>query len=144
MKVVLQRVKNAKVKVNDKEISKIEKGFLIFLSIANDDSEKQVNSLVDKIFNLRVFSDENGKMNLSLKQVKGEVLVVSQFTLYANCRKGNRPSFKKAAEPKKAEILYNLFFEKISKLIPAKKGIFGAKMEISLVNDGPVTLILES
>jgi len=144
MKAVIQCVSNAKVKVNGKEIGKIGKGFLILLGISQNDSEEKVGYLVNKIFNLRVFTDKKAKMNLSLAAVKGEVLVVSQFTLYANCQKGNRPSFTKAAQPNKAKMLYNLFVEKMSKLVSTKSGVFGAKMEISLVNDGPVTLILEN
>ncbi len=145
MKAVIQRVKKAKVLVYNKVVAQINSGFLVFLGIAQDDTEKELNWLVKKIVNLRIMSDEQGKMNKSLKDVGGQLLLVSQFTLYGDCRKGNRPSFIKAAEPKKAEGLYNLFIAKAESLgIKIKSGIFKAMMKIELTNDGPVTIIVDS
>lgn len=144
MKLVVQRVKNAEVKVDEEEISKINKGFLVLIGITHNDTEKNADYLAKKLCNLRVFEDENGKMNLNLSQVGGELLIVSQFTLYANCKDGNRPSFTDAAKPEKAIELYEYFCEKCSEReINVKKGIFGADMKVSLLNDGPVTIILE-
>ena len=145
MKIVVQRVKNAKVEVDEKVVGKIGKGFLVLLGITHDDTKEIADYLVKKLCNLRVFEDENEKMNLSLKDVEGELLIVSQFTLYADCSKGNRPSFISAAKPEKAEELYNYFCEKCNKEYELKveKGIFGADMKVSLLNDGPVTIIIE-
>jgi len=144
MKAVIQRVKKAKVLVNKKVVTQIASGFLVFLGIAHNDTEKELDWLVKKIVNLRIMSDEQGKMNKSLKETDGEMLLVSQFTLYGDCTKGNRPSFVKAAEPKKAERLYNLFISKTKSLgVKVKSGIFKAMMEVELVNDGPVTLIVD-
>lgn len=144
MKAVVQRVKKAKVSVNNKIISQIGRGFLVFLGIAQNDTEKQVDWLANKIVNLRIMSDEKGKMNKSLKETNGQLLIVSQFTLYGDCRKGNRPSFTQAADPVKAEKLYNLFIKKVKSLeVKVKSGIFGAMMEIELINDGPVTIIVD-
>lgn len=144
MKVVIQRVKNAEVKVDENIIGKIEQGFLILLGVAPQDDEKIVESLVEKICNLRIFSDENGKMNLSIKDINGEMLVVSQFTLYADCQKGNRPSFTGVALPEKANTLYEYFIKKCKeKVKKVETGEFGADMKVSLLNDGPVTIILE-
>ena len=144
MKVIIQRVKEASVKVDGKEISKIEKGFLVLIGITHTDTEKEADYLVKKVTNLRVFEDENGKMNLSLKDVGGKLLIVSQFTLYGNCENGNRPSFTEAAKPDIANELYEYFCEKCKDNgIEVKKGIFGADMKVSLINDGPVTLIIE-
>lgn len=145
MKAVIQRVKKAKVFVKGKVISQIGSGFLVFLGISRDDTFKQVDWLAKKIVNLRIMSDEADKMNKSLKEIKGQLLVVSQFTLYGDCRKGNRPSFIKAAEPIKAEEFYNLFIDKARELgVEVKSGVFGAMMEIELINDGPVTIIIEN
>ena len=145
MKIVVQRVKNAKVEVDKKIVGKIEKGFLVLLGVTHNDTKEIADYLVKKLCNLRVFEDENEKMNLSLKDVEGELLIVSQFTLYADCSKGNRPSFISAAKPEKAEELYNYFCEKCNKDygIKVEKGIFGADMKVSLLNDGPVTIIIE-
>jgi len=145
MKAVIQRVKKAKVIVNNKTISQIGPGFLVFLGIGQDDKEKQIDWLAKKIVNLRIMSDEKGKMNKSLKETNGELLIVSQFTLYGDCQKGNRPSFIKAADPIKAERFYNLFVARAESLgVKVKLGIFGAMMEIGLVNDGPVTILIEN
>ena len=145
MKLVIQRVKNASVEVDKKIVGKIEKGFLVLIGIKVGDTKEQADYLVRKLCNLRVFSDENDKMNLSLKDVGGELLVVSQFTLYGDCRKGRRPSFSSAARPEVATKLYEEFIEKARKEgIVTKTGQFGAHMMVDLTNDGPVTILLES
>ena len=144
MKVLVQRVKQASVNVEGKEISKIEKGFLVFVGITHIDTEKEADYLVKKVTNLRVFEDDNGKMNLSLKDVKGKLLIVSQFTLYGNCERGNTPSITEAANPDVANTLYEYFCLKCEQEgIEVQRGIFGADMKVSLINDGPVTIILE-
>lgn len=145
MRVVIQRVKNASVEIDNKVNGKINTGFLVLLGIASTDTKQDVDYLVKKVVNLRVFSDENDKMNLSLKDVNGELLVISQFTLYGNCREGNRPSFIEAAKPDVAIPLYEYFVEECKKQIPVvETGVFGADMKVSLLNDGPVTIIIES
>ena len=145
MKIVVQRVKNAKVEVEGKVVGKIDKGFLVLLGVTHNDTEEQADYLAKKLCGLRVFTDENDKMNLSLKDVGGELLIVSQFTLYADCSQGNRPSFINAAKPDKAEELYEYFCNQCSQKynIKVEKGIFGADMKVSLLNDGPVTIIIE-
>ena len=145
MKIVIQRVKNAKVDVEGKTVGKIDKGFLVLLGVTNGDTKEQADYLVKKLCKLRVFTDENDKMNLDIKQVGGKLLIVSQFTLYANCKDGNRPSFTDAARPEEAEELYEYFCEQCKEKygIEVEKGIFGAHMEVSLLNDGPVTIIIE-
>lgn len=145
MKLVVQRVLNAQVDVDGKTVGKIDKGFMVLCGITHEDTEKEADVLARKLCNLRVFEDENGKMNLSLKDVDGELLIISQFTLYADTMSsGNRPSFIAAARPEKAEPLYEYFLEKCrQENIKVEKGIFGADMKVSLVNDGPVTIILE-
>lgn len=144
MKLVVQRVKEAKVEVDEKMVGKINKGFLVLIGITHEDEKEQADYLVKKLCNLRVFEDENGKMNLGLKDIKGELLIVSQFTLYADCSNGNRPSFTNAAKPEKANELYEYFCKECEKNnIKVEKGIFGADMKVSLINDGPVTIIIE-
>ncbi len=144
MKLVIQRVKNAQVEVDSKIVGKIEKGFLVLIGITHDDTEANADYLAKKLCNLRIFEDENEKMNLALKDVGGELLLVSQFTLYANCADGNRPSFTDAARPDEAEKLYEYFCKKCEEYnIHIEKGIFGADMKVSLLNDGPVTIIME-
>ena len=144
MKLVIQRVKNAKVDVDGKTVGSIEKGFLVLLGVTHTDTKETADYLVKKLCKLRVFEDENGKMNLSIKDVGGQLLIVSQFTLYADCSGGNRPSFVNAAKPELANELYEYFCEKCKEeQIEVQKGIFGANMKVSLLNDGPVTIILE-
>ena len=144
MKILVQRVKEAEIKVEGKTVGKIEKGFLVLLGITHTDTRENADYLVKKLCKLRVFTDENDKMNLALKDVNGELLIVSQFTLYADCSQGNRPSFIEAAKPDKANELYEYFCEQCSKnAIHVEKGIFGADMKVSLLNDGPVTIIIE-
>lgn len=144
MKLVVQRVKNAKVEVDEKTVGSINQGFLVLLGVTHTDTRSKADYLVKKLCNLRVFEDENGKMNLELKDVEGELLIVSQFTLYADCSQGNRPSFINAAKPDVANELYEYFCEKCKEQnIKVEKGIFGAVMKVSLLNDGPVTIILE-
>ena len=145
MKLVIQRVSSASVSIDNKVKSQISSGLLILFGAKDGDNKSQLDWLVNKIANLRIFSDSKDKMNLSVQDIKGEVLVVSQFTLYADCQKGNRPSFTEAANPEVAQELYNLFVKKLQDLdIPTKTGEFGAKMDVQLTNDGPVTIILES
>ena len=144
MKLVVQRVKNADVKVDDKTVGKIGKGFLVLVGITHTDTKEEADYLAKKLCNLRVFEDENGKMNLGLKDVDGELLIISQFTLYAETKDGNRPSFVEAARPEVAEPLYEYFLSKCREYgIKVEKGIFGADMKVSLLNDGPVTIIVE-
>lgn len=144
MKLVIQRVKNANVKVNNKVVGEIEKGFMVLIGITHTDTKETANYLVKKLCKLRVFEDENGKMNLSLKDVGGKLLIISQFTLYANCSDGNRPSFTDAAKPDFASELYEYFCDECKKQdIEVQKGIFGAHMDVSLLNDGPVTIVIE-
>lgn len=145
MKLVLQRVKEACVTVEGEIIGEIKNGFLILVGISEEDTREDVDVLVSKMINLRVFEDESNKMNLSLKDIGGSVLSVSQFTLYGDVRKGRRPNFTKAARPKKAEELYDYFNEQIiAQNIETKTGQFGAMMDVQLINDGPVTIILQS
>lgn len=145
MKIVLQRVKNAKVLIDNKINGEIEKGYLILLGIGKHDTEEISLHMIEKIKKLRLFEDENGKTNLSLEQVDGKVLVVSQFTLYADCRKGTRPSFADAAPPEMAENLYNYFISQCKSIFgDVQHGEFGADMQVELVNDGPFTIYLES
>ena len=145
MKLVIQRVSKAKVEVDNKTVGSIGKGFLVLVGITHTDTEKEADDLANKLCKMRIFEDENGKMNLSLKDVGGELLIVSQFTLYADCAKGNRPSFIEAARPEQATPLYEYFCKKCEEQgIKVEKGVFGAHMEVSLLNDGPVTIVLES
>ncbi len=144
MIVVIQRVTNASVKVEDKIISSINNGMLILLGISDDDSEEDIIKMTNKISKLRIFNDDNEVMNKNINEINGEVLVVSQFTLYGNVKKGNRPSYIEAAKPDIAKPIYNLFIKELNRLInnKVKTGIFGAYMSVDLINDGPVTLII--
>ena len=146
MRLVVQRVNEANVKVDNKIVGQIKKGFLVLLGIKSTDTKKDVDYLVRKLVNLRIFSDENNKMNLALKDVGGELLIISQFTLYGDCKKsGNRPSFSDSAKPELAIPLYEYFIEECKKQVPiVQTGIFGSDMKVSLLNDGPVTIILDS
>lgn len=144
MKIVIQRVTHASVTVDGNVCGKIGKGFLVLLGIGKDDTEAECERLAKKMTGLRIFSDENDKTNLSLKDVNGELLIISQFTLYADCKKGFRPNFLNAMEPVEAERLYNYFCDLCQKEIPVvERGIFGADMKVDLLNDGPFTIILE-
>ena len=145
MRAVVQRVKSASVTVDGKLISEIGKGLLIFHGVAQEDTSSDLDYLTNKVANLRVFEDDEGRMNRSLLEIGGAALVVSQFTLYGDCRKGRRPSFIDAAPPDKAEALYQQFIQALSSAgIPVKSGIFQAMMDVELVNDGPVTILLDS
>lgn len=144
MRAVLQRVTEASVAVDSKITGKIGQGLLILVGFGKDDTEEHIDKMVQKILKLRVFSDENDKINLSVTDIGGELLAVSQFTLYWSCKKGTRPSFDGAMEPKRAEELYNIFVEKLRESgLKTETGIFGADMKVSLINDGPVTVELE-
>lgn len=145
MRAVVQRVKKSELSIDGEIYSSIGKGFMVLLGITDTDTENEIKALADKILKLRVFEDENEKMNLALNDINGEIQVVSQFTLYADCHHGNRPSFINAAKPEIAEPLYEKFIEycKNNSNVPVKTGVFGADMKINFVNDGPVTIILE-
>lgn len=146
MKLVIQRVKNARVTVDNTVVGEISQGFLVLMGVSETDTEFECEKLCDKMINLRIFTDENDKTNLSLTDVEGEILVVSQFTLYADCRKGNRPSFINAGNPQKANKLYEYFIKLCREKVDTRveHGVFGADMKVSLTNDGPFTVILDS
>lgn len=145
MKFVIQRVSKASVKVDGNIVGDIEKGFMVLIGIGEDDNKEIADKLVKKMLGLRIFEDENGKTNLSLADVGGNLLLISQFTLYADCKKGNRPSFVKAAGPDMANELYEYIVAECKKSFPdTKKGIFGADMKVELLNDGPFTIVLDS
>ncbi|MFV0530147.1 MAG: D-aminoacyl-tRNA deacylase [Flavobacteriales bacterium] len=146
MKAVIQRVSEASVTVNNAIKDQIKQGLLILIGIENNDSQEDINWLSKKIINMRIFDNENGIMNQSIKEIDGELLIVSQFTLHASTKKGNRPSYIKAAKPDVAVPLYNSFLNYMEQLLEksVKKGVFGADMKIALINDGPVTIIIDS
>jgi D-tyrosyl-tRNA(Tyr) deacylase len=145
MKVVVQKVKESSVKVDEKIIGQINEGLMLLVGFTETDNREIIDKMIDKIINLRIFVDNNDKMNLSLLDVKGSILSISQFTLYANCKKGRRPSFVDALSGEKASPLYDYFNEKIKERgIHIETGLFGADMKVSLINDGPITIVLDS
>ena len=145
MKLVIQRVQEASVSVDQKVVGKIGHGFMVLLGISQTDTEEIADKMFQKLLKLRIFEDENGKTNLDIKSVNGELLIISQFTLYADCRHGNRPSFIGAGTPDQANALYEYFLSQCRKEIPVvEQGIFGAHMMVSLINDGPFTIVLDS
>lgn len=145
MRFVIQRVSEANVQVNNEITGSIKKGYLVLVGAAESDTKQIADKMINKLINLRIFDDENGKTNLNIGSVDGELLIVSQFTLYADCRKGNRPSFTGAGSPDMAEELYEYIISECKKRIPVvEHGIFGADMKVSLVNDGPFTVIFDS
>lgn len=144
MRLVIQRVLQAEVSVEGKTIGKIGKGLLVLIGAGKDDTKETADKYLKKLIGLRIFEDENGKTNLALKDVDGELLLVSQFTLYANCKKGNRPSFVEAGDPRMANELYEYMITEAEKVIPVvEHGEFGADMKVSLINDGPFTIVLD-
>ncbi|MCR5082194.1 MAG: D-tyrosyl-tRNA(Tyr) deacylase [Parasporobacterium sp.] len=145
MRFVIQRVNHADVKVDGETVGKINKGLMVLIGVSNDDSKELADKMVKKLVNMRIFDDENGKTNLGLADVNGELLLISQFTLYADCKKGNRPSFTAAGGPDIANELYEYIISECKKSVPVvEKGIFGADMKVSLENDGPFTIFLDS
>lgn len=145
MKLVIQRVTHASVTVDNNVIGKIGKGYMVLIGVSDTDTEEIADKMVDKMIKLRIFEDENGKTNLSLADVGGELLLISQFTLYANCKKGNRPSFIEAGSPDHANALYEYIIEKCKERVDVvEQGEFGAEMKVELLNDGPFTVILDS
>lgn len=144
MKIVIQRVKSASVSIDRDVVSKIAQGLLLLVGVEDADTEFDLDYAVRKITQMRIFSDSNDKMNLSVQDIKGEILSISQFTLYAETRKGNRPSFSAAGQPEFAKKMYEKFDEKLAETVPTQAGVFGADMQVELVNDGPVTIILDT
>lgn len=144
MKVVIQRSKEASVEVENKIVGKINSGLVILVGFTPGDSEKDIDYMVDKVINLRIFDDENGVMNRSLLDVNGSILSISQFTLYADTKKGRRPSYVNAMKGEEAILLYESWNKKLSKNVPVETGIFGAEMKVKLINDGPITIVMES
>ncbi len=145
MKFVIQRVTEASVEVAGNIVGEIEKGYCVLIGVGQEDTRADADKLIKKMIGLRIFPDDAGKINLSLKDVGGSLLLISQFTLYADCRKGNRPSFVEAGKPEMAEELYEYIIEECRKSVPVvEKGVFGAKMKVRLCNDGPFTILLES
>ena len=143
MKIVVQRSKESSVTVDGKLTGKIDKGLVLLVSFTEGDTEKEIDWMINKILNLRIFNDENGVMNKSIQDIKGEILSISQFTLYGDCSKGNRPSYINALRGELSEPLYNEFNKKLGEKIHVETGIFGADMDVKIQNDGPVTIILE-
>jgi len=144
VRVVLQRSKNSKVTIDNKVNGSIDYGYVLLVGFTNGDNEEIIDKMINKIINLRVFEDENGKMNLSILDINGSILSISQFTLYANTKEGRRPSFTDALNPHEASALYDLFNEKLSKYLHVETGIFASDMKVEIYNDGPVTIILDS
>ena len=146
MRIIIQRVSQAQVTILNHESISINHGYLVLLGVHQNDEIEDADYLINKLVKLRLFGDEEGKMNLSITDINGEILVISQFTLFADTKKGNRPSFIEAARPEKAIPMYNYFIDNLSKLLPqpCKTGVFGADMKINLTNDGPVTIVMDS
>ena len=146
MRVVIQRVSEASVKINDEIVGEIQQGLLVLLGIEHVDSELDADYLIQKLIHLRIFGDDEGKMNLSVSDISGALLIVSQFTLFADTKKGNRPSFIRSARPEQAIPLYDYFLSQLKKSFSGKieKGVFGGNMQVELINDGPVTIIMDS
>ena len=144
MRVIIQRSKKSSVTIDGKVNGKIDHGFVILVGFTEGDNEEIIDKMVNKIVNLRIFEDENEKMNLSILDTKGSILSISQFTLYANCTEGRRPSFTEALNPKEATVLYDKFNEKLREFVHTETGIFGADMKVEIYNDGPVTIVLDS
>ena len=144
MKLVIQRVKRASVSIDGQVYSQIQEGLLLLVGVGPDDDQKDLEYAVRKVTQMRIFSDEDGKMNLSVKDIQGEILSISQFTLFAQTKKGNRPAFTGAAKPDMASDFYDVFNQKLAQEVPVQTGIFGADMQVELVNDGPVTIILDT
>ncbi|MFQ9515621.1 MAG: D-aminoacyl-tRNA deacylase [Eubacterium sp.] len=145
MRFVIQRVTQASVSVDNEVVGAIDKGFLVLIGVSNEDTKEIADKMVKKMTAMRIFDDENGKTNLGLSDVEGQLLLISQFTLYADCKKGNRPSFIKAGAPDMANEMYEYIISKCKEIVPVvEKGIFGADMKVSLLNDGPFTIVLES
>ncbi len=145
MRFVIQRVSEASVSVGGETLGKIQKGYMVLIGVCDTDTKETADKMIRKMLNLRIFDDEQGKTNLSLETVQGGLLLISQFTLYANCKKGNRPSFIKAGDPVMAEQMYEYIIEKCKETVPVvERGRFGAVMQVSLINDGPFTIVLDS
>ena len=144
MRFLVQRVAEASVTVKGEKVGQIGKGYLVLIGVGQGDSQEDADKLIKKLINLRIFADESGKINLSIKDVEGKLLLVSQFTLYADVRHGNRPGFTLAADPETANKLYRYIIERCSKEVPVECGIFGESMQVFLVNDGPFTVLLDS
>lgn len=144
MKVVIQRVRHASVTIDNEVYNKIDKGFLLLVGITDGDTEEIVEKVANKVVDLRIFDDADGKMNLGIEEVGGTILSISQFTLYGDCKKGRRPSFSTAARPEVSKPLYEKFNEVCAKRVETKPGIFGAEMLIDLCNDGPITIVIDS
>ena len=144
MKLVIQRVKSASVSIDGRVYNAIQQGLLLLVGVGPEDQQEDLDYAVRKIVNMRIFSDDEGKMNLSVKDIQGEILSVSQFTLFADTKKGNRPAFTGAAKPDMAEAFYQEFNQELAKEVPVETGVFGADMQVELVNDGPVTIILDT
>ena len=144
MKLVIQRVKSASVSIDGLVYNAIQQGLLLLVGVGPEDQQEDLDYAVRKIVNMRIFSDDEGKMNLSVKDIQGEILSVSQFTLFADTKKGNRPAFTGAAKPDMAEAFYQEFNQELAKEVPVEAGVFGADMQVELVNDGPVTIILDT
>ena len=146
MRIVIQRVREASVKINDEIVGKIQQGLLVLLGIEHVDSELDADYLIQKLIHLRIFGDDEGKMNLSVSDISGSLLIVSQFTLFADTKKGNRPSFIRSARPEQARPLYEYFLSQLKNSFSGKieNGVFGANMQVELINDGPVTIIMDS